>query len=52
MCTLKHYHAMFYLYTCYDAYTNMCHMNFVIDLVHLGVSVAQWQGIGAWNPKV
>ena len=24
-----------------------CHMNFVIDLAHRGVSVAQWQSIGA-----
>ena len=31
---------------------DMCHMNFVIDLAHRGVSVAQWQCIGARNPKV
>ena len=31
---------------------DMCHMNFVIDLAHRGVSVAQWQSIGARNPKV
>ena len=28
-----------------------CHMNFVIDLAHHGVSVAQWLGIGAQNLK-
>ena len=27
-------------------------MNFVIDLAHRGVSVAQWLSISAWNPKV
>ena len=30
----------------------MCHMNFVIDLAHRGVSVAQRWSIGAWIPKV
>ena len=29
-----------------------CHMNFVTDLAHRGVSVAQWLSIGARNPKV
>ena len=29
-----------------------CHMNFVIDLAQRRVSVAQWQSIGARNPKV
>ena len=29
-----------------------CHMNFIIDLTHSGVSVAQWQSIGVRNPKV
>ena len=29
-----------------------CHMNLVIDLAHRGVSVAQWESIGARNPKV
>ena len=29
-----------------------CHMNFVIDLAHHRVSVAQWQSIGARNPNV
>ena len=29
-----------------------CHMNFVINLAHRGVSVAQWESIGARNPKV
>ena len=28
------------------------HMNFVTDLAHRGVSVAQWLSIGARNPKV
>ena len=27
-------------------------MNFVIDLAHRGVSVAQWLSISAWNPKI
>ena len=29
-----------------------CHINFVIDLAHLGVSVAQWLGHWGWNWKV
>ena len=29
-----------------------CHMNFVTDLAHRGVSVAQWLSIGARNPMV
>ena len=29
-----------------------CHINFVINLAHCGVSVAQWWSIGVWNPKV
>ena len=35
-----------------------CHMNFVINLAHRGVSVAQWQSIGAlrfdssWGLKI
>ena len=28
-----------------------CYMNFVIDLIHCGVSVAQWKSIGAWHLK-
>ena len=28
------------------------HVNFVIDLAHRGVSVAQWKSIGARNPTV
>ena len=31
---------------------DVCHMNFVIDLAHRGVSLAQWESIGARNPKV
>ena len=31
---------------------DVCHMNFVIDLIHHRVSVAQWQSIRARNPKV
>ena len=29
-----------------------CHMNFVIDLTHLRVSVVEHQSIGARNPRV
>ena len=29
-----------------------CHMNFVIDLAHRGVPVAQWSSIGVWSQKV
>ena len=32
--------------------THACPMNFVIDLAHRVVSVAQWQSIWRWNPKV
>ena len=31
---------------------DVCHMNFVIDLTHCRVSVAQWQSIRVQNPKV
>ena len=30
---------------------DVCHVNFVIDLTHHRVSLAQWQSIGAQNPK-
>ena len=29
-----------------------CHVNFVIDVAHRGVSVVQWKSIGVRNPKV
>ena len=28
------------------------HMNFIIDLAHHGISMAQWQSVGAQNLKV
>ena len=30
---------------------DVCHLKFVIDLAHRGVSLAQWESIGARNPK-
>ena len=56
---LKTYHfSYFYLQTLRYRHTDRssmqdaCHMNFVIDLAHRGVSVARWWSIGARNPKV